>query len=270
MRAIRLSRNFGQQIAITAGLAHAQGRFVVVMDCDLQDPPETIPELWRSACAGNDIVFASRVGGDPKRRRFLNRLYFHVMAAATGYRIDPGQGSFSMISRKAVDAFLQFSEKERHYLFILRWLGFTTSSITYERHDRTIGQSSYTFASLIKHSIQGFFFQSTAPLLWIMWTGLVCAGFSMLSGLFFLVNALRGTPPEGFTALIVVQLLIGGLLLTGIGTVGLYIARIFDSVKRRPLYAVDLILGEGHEGAAATTRVAEPIAAPLEPRRTGP
>ena len=239
VRAFRLSRNYGQQIAITAGLAESRGAFVVVMDCDLQDPPEFIPQLWATAQAGHDIVYASRRGGDAAGRRLGNRIYFGMMHVFAGYKVDPGQGSFSMLSRQVVDAFLRFTERERHYLYILRILGFDHTTIIYDRDERPIGKSSYTLHMLIDHAIQGFFFQSTVPLQWILWLGLWSAGLSLAAGLFFLVNSLLGNPPEGFTALMVVQLLIGGLVLTCVGTTGLYIGRVFESVKGRPLYLID-------------------------------
>ncbi len=238
-RIVRMSRNYGQQIAITAGLAECRGDYAIVMDCDLQDPPEVIPQLWNSARDGYDIVYASRRRGDQQTRKFVNRVYFRLMKAVTGYDADPSQGAFSLISRQVIEAYLQFGERERHYLFILRWLGFDSTSINYERHERTVGKSSYTFSTLVKHALQGFFFHSTVPLIWMLWFGLICATVSLALGVFFVINALLGKPPEGFTTLVVIQLLIGGVVLTCIGTVGLYIARIFESTKGRPLYLID-------------------------------
>jgi polyisoprenyl-phosphate glycosyltransferase len=239
VKVIRMSRNYGQQIAITAGLAECRGAFAVVMDCDLQDPPEFIPELFRAAQSGYDIVYASRRAGDPMARKLGNRLYFRLMDAVAGYKVDPGQGSFTLISRQVIDAYLSFGERERHYLFILRWLGFDSTTLVYDRHEREVGQSGYTLKSLVKHALEGFFFQSTAPLLWILWVGLASAGASIIFGLFFFVNGIFGRPPEGFTALIVMQLLIGGVVLTCLGGVGLYIARIFEAIKNRPLYLIN-------------------------------
>jgi polyisoprenyl-phosphate glycosyltransferase len=239
VRVVRMSRNFGQQIAIAAGLAECKGEYAVVIDCDLQDPPESIPDLWRQALLGYDIVYASRLGGDKASRKLGNRIYFWMMDKVAGYKVDPGQGSFSLISRQVIDAYLLFKEPERHYLFILRWLGFRSVTVHYKRSERMIGKSSYTFGDLLEHAIQGFFFQSTVPLQMTLWIGLITAIVSLLLGCYFVMIALLGTPPEGFTTLIVVQLLIGGVILTCLGAVGLYIARIFDYVRERPLYIVD-------------------------------
>lgn len=239
VRVIRMSRNFGQQIAITAGLAECNGDYAVIMDCDLQDPPEFIPNLLDAARKGFDIVYASRQMGDPAGRRLANRIYFWLMNKVAGSGADPSHGSFSLISRQVIDAYLRFKEHERHYLFILRWLGFDSVSLIYERHSRQIGKSSYTLRTLLKHSIRGFFFQSTAPLVWILWLGLACAAFSAGLGIFFIVMAFVGNPPEGFTALMTANLIMGSIILTCIGGIGLYIARIFDTVKGRPLYLID-------------------------------
>lgn len=239
VRLVRLSRNYGQQIAMTAGLSECRGDFAILMDCDLQDPPEFIPEMWQAAQKGFGIVYAKRYMGDPAARRIANRLYFWLMNKVVDYKVDPGLGAFSLISRQVIDAFLTFGERERHYLFILSWLGFDSVTLTYERHARTIGSSSYSLRTLIQHSIQGFFFQSTLPLLLILWLGVLGATASLGLGLFFLANAAFGQPPQGFTALMVVNLGIGGIVLICIGAVGMYIARIFEMVKNRPLYVVD-------------------------------
>lgn len=239
VKIVRMSRNFGQQIAITAGLAECSGQYAVVMDCDLQDPPEFIPSLWNAAQKGFDIVYASRHLGDPASRRAANRLYFWLMQRFAGYKVDPGQGSFSLVSRQVIDAYLRFGEPERHYLFILRWLGFDSVSLTYQRNAREVGESSYTLKTLLSHSLQGFFFQSTAPLLWILWLGLVAATVSVALGIFFIINSIFGSPPEGFTALMTVTLMMGSLLLVCIGGLGLYVSRIFNAVKGRPLYLID-------------------------------
>jgi dolichol-phosphate mannosyltransferase len=239
VRPIRLSRNYGQQIAITAGLAQCRGERAVVMDCDLQDPPEFIPELWAAAEEGYHIVYASRAHGDPKRRKMLNRIYFAGLRYISGYDVDPGQGSFSLISRRVIDAFLTFSERERHYLFILRLVGFQSKAIPYARQERFAGESSYTLRKLLKHAAQGFFFQSTALLTIILWIGLFCAAASVVAGGYFIAHAFTTEPPPGWTALIVVQLLLSGVILTCLGFVGLYIARIFENSKGRPLYFVD-------------------------------
>jgi glycosyltransferase involved in cell wall biosynthesis len=145
VRGVRLSRNFGQQIAISAGLSLAKGEFAVVMDCDLQDPPEKIPEMWRKLQEGYDMVLARRAERSHSAfRRLGSKVYFAILSRLNEERLDGSYGSFSLLSRKVIEAFLTFGERERHYLFILRWLGFKTGTIEYEHQERLTGKSAYT------------------------------------------------------------------------------------------------------------------------------
>lgn len=250
VRPFRMSRNYGQQIAITAGLAKCRGDYAVVMDCDLQDPPELIPTLWKVARGGIPIVYAKRVGGDHYFRKLGNRLYFALMYYVAGYNVDPAQGSFSLISRPVIDAYLRFNERERHYLFILRWLGFRSSNVEFERSERASGQSSYSLVQLLKHASQGFFFLSTVFLSWILWLGLFVSAASVVLAGVFIWRALDGNPPEGWTALAVIQLLSSGMILLALGAVGLYVGRTFENSKNRPLYVFESdgpVLDQGQE-----------------------
>src|SRR5215212_8738335 len=148
--AIRLSRNFGQHAAITAGLTEARGDWVVILDCDLQDPPEDIPRLYAKALDGYDIVFGRRKEKPTTWwRRQTARMYFRGLSVFSGASIDGQYGTFSLISRPVVDAFLRFKDKDRHYLFILYWLGFRTTSVDYEPAPRLAGESSYSLRTLI-------------------------------------------------------------------------------------------------------------------------
>jgi dolichol-phosphate mannosyltransferase len=246
VKAFRLSRNFGQHAAITAGLAQSKGRWVVVMDCDLQDPPELIGELYRAAQAGNDVVLARR---KRKRhsffRRVAARLYFRLMKLLAKARLDGEFGSFSLISRKVVDALLRFQDQDRHYLFILNWLGFNTTAIEYEHAARHSGESSYTLRHLIRHALDGMFFQTTVLLRWIVYVGfwVSCAGF--LLALYYVYMYLAHSIFPGFTSLAVLILLIGGFIIMSTGVAGLYIGKVFEQVKGRPLYVIDKSIVDG-------------------------
>jgi glycosyltransferase involved in cell wall biosynthesis len=240
IKAYRLSRNFGQHAAITAGLAQCTGRWAVVMDCDLQDPPEHIPELYRKALEGHDVVLARR---KQKRHSLFRRaaagLYFRLMNALSTARLDGEFGSFSIISRKVIDAFLSFEDEDRHYLFILNWLGFRTGTIEYDHAARHSGTSSYTLGHLVKHAIDGMFFQTTVLLRWIVYVGfwVSCAGF-VLAAYYVYMYVVHAIYP-GFTSLAVLILLIGGFIIMSTGVAGLYIGKVFDQVKGRPLYVID-------------------------------
>lgn len=243
VRGVRLSRNYGQHLAITAGLEVAQGDLVAVMDCDLQDPPELLPDLYAKLREGYDFVLARRVSRSHSRMRILAaRAYFKVLGVLTGHPIDGSYGSYCLLTRRVVDAFLRFTERERHLLFILRWLGFAAGSIDYEHADRAAGASSYNLSKLIRHAIQGMFFETTLLLRWVVVGGLSFVVMGTLLALFFIYQALVRNPPAGWTSLAVLLLLATGLITSCIGVTGLYIARIFEQIKGRPLYVIDAVV----------------------------
>lgn len=242
VKGIRLSRNFGQHVAISAGLAAASGDYAVVMDCDLQDPPEKIPELFAKLEEGYDLVLARRVKRSHSvSRRLAARLYFQLMGWLTKESFDRSYGSFSLLSRKVVDNFLKFSERERLYNFILRWLGFRMGTIDYEHQPRTIGRSAYSFGSLVGLAIDGIFFQTTVILRWIVTLGLVFAASGVTLAVFFVLRYFIRDVPPGWTSLIVVILVSTGMILFSLGIIGLYVGKIFNQTKGRPLYVVDAV-----------------------------
>lgn len=243
VKGVRLSRNFGQHIAITAGLAAAKGDYAVVMDCDLQDPPERIPDLYGKIKEGFDLVLAKRVTRTHSVGRVVgSKAYFFFMRRLSKGNFDSSFGTFSILSRKVINEFLRFGEKERHYLFVLRWLGFNVGVIEYDHSERFAGKSSYSLPRLIKHAFEGLFFQSTDLLKWIVTAGLTFSAAGIFSSLYVVMSYLiRGSSP-GWTSLIVLMLTCTGAILVSLGAVGLYIAKIFDQVKARPLYSVDVVM----------------------------
>lgn len=239
VKAYRLSRNFGQHAAITAGLAHCSGNWAVVMDCDLQDPPEKIPLLYQKAIEGFDVVLARR---KEKRHSLFRRgtawLYFKLINVFNR-TLDGEFGSFSIISRKVIDAFLQFQDRERHYLFILQWVGFRTVSIEYEHGTRHSGSSSYDLRRLIAHAFDGIFFQTTILLRWIVYLGFLVSCVGFLLAIYYVYMYLAHAIAPGFTSLAVLILVIGGFIIMSTGITGLYIGKVFNQVKGRPLYVID-------------------------------
>lgn len=243
VKGLRLSRNYGQQIAITAGLAAAKGDYAVVMDCDLQDSPSLIPELYAKLQEGGyDLVLAKRVERNHSGFRLLAaKLYFGLLSKLANEPIDGSYGAFSILSRKVIDSFLLFEEKERHYLFILRWLGFNIGSIDVVHQERHSGRSSYTLDGLIRLALDGVLFQATVMLRWIVSLGFLFA-FSGIAGAgYFIWQHLYRTSLPGWTSLIVLILVSTGVLLISLGIIGLYVGRIFDQAKQRPLYVVDTV-----------------------------
>jgi len=242
VKGVRLSRNFGQHPAITAALQHAQGEFVVIMDCDLQDDPAYIPDLYRKCQEGFDIVFARR-----RVRRFgwwKNKtagLYYTIFRWLAGVEYDPNIGSYSMISRNVVDAFLQFGAYRRGYVIVLHWPGFSRSYVDVEHRERADGRSSYSAWRLLAHALTITLTYSEKPLHLSIYMGGVLSLLSfMLSGWlvvrYYTSNV--GQLALGWTSLIISHLFLSGLMLISLGVVGLYIGRVFEQVKRRPIFVV--------------------------------
>lgn len=251
VRAIRLSRNFGQHNAITAGLAASEGRWTVVMDCDLQDPPEEIPRLYEAAGHGGcDLVLARRLTrSNPRLRVLLGRLYFKLLNTVMGTKIDRSFGTFSILSRKVVQAYLALGERDRHYLFVLQWLGFEQGTIQFQQATRTSGSSSYTLVGLIRHAVRGVFFQTTNVLLYIVYFGFLLAAGGLLLAMYDVIASAVAHPPPGYTSVMVVTILIGGFIIVSTGVTGMYIGRVFEQVKGRPLYVIDEVVQKQHSTA---------------------
>jgi glycosyltransferase involved in cell wall biosynthesis len=257
--AVRLSRNFGQQIAISAGITKARGKAIVVMDCDLQDPPEFIPTLLKEFRSGSEIVLAHRESAyQSSLRRSANRFYFWMLELLSGTKIDGKFGSFSLISRKVADAYSRFVEIDRHYLFIIFWLGFDVRVVPYKRESRTESSSAYSYRDLLRLAISGIFFQTTRLMRWVVQLGFVIALVGVLYGLYLSLGVLlfQRQPPQGWTSVIVLMLFMSGVIIVSIGIVGLYVARIFEQTKLRPLFVIDEEL-RADVIAPATTRQAE-------------
>jgi len=248
VKAFRLSRNFGQHAAITAGLSHAQGKWTVVMDCDLQDPPEDIPRLYKKALEGFDIVLMKRKNKKLSIfRKLTANLYFKLINSFTTERLNGVYGSFSILNEKVRHSYLRLNDVNRHYLFILRWLGYKTTDLEYEHGQRFAGQSSYSLKSLLTHGFDGIFFQTTVLLHWIVYLGFVISLLGWISAFYFIYLYLFRAVPPGWTSLAVLLLIIGGFIIISTGITGLYIGKIFDQVKKRPLFVLDKSIDRGIE-----------------------
>lgn len=250
--ALRLSRNFGQHAAITAGLAKASGRWVVVMDCDLQDPPEQIPRLYAKAREGYDVVFARRLRRRQSLfRRVTGHAYFRLRNALVKSDMDPNMSNLSILSRKVVDAFLTLSDRNRQYLLIVDWLGFRHATIDVDQNARPAGRSAYSLGALGRVAIDGLFFDSTVLLRWIVYTGFALASVGALLAGAILYFKLTSDPLPGWTSVSVLVLIMGGFIILTTGVTGLYIGKIFDQVKGRPLYVIDTVVVAGVERGVA-------------------
>ena len=239
VRAIRLSRNFGQQHAISAGLAECQGRAAVVLDCDLQEPPEVITRLYEKFQEGHQVVLARRLA---KQHHPLKRVtswaYSRIMRMLSGQAISSDLGTLSLLGRPVVNQFKTFKDVNRHYLLIVMWLGFDPVTIDYEHQARAVGQSSYNLSRLIRLGMQGLFFQTTRWLEAVVLMGVLISVFGLGVGCWAFWAALNGNPSPGWASTVVLTCLLGGAIIFIQGVVGLYVGQIFDQVKGRPLYVV--------------------------------
>jgi dolichol-phosphate mannosyltransferase len=239
VRAFRLSRNFGQDAAITAGLAQAEGDWAVVMDCDLQEAPEDIPRLWAAAGEGYDVVRTTRRGWRHSAfRRWTSRTYRRLTMETD---VRPDYSNLSLLSRRVIDAFLRLHDRDREYMIALDWLGFDSTAIEIEHHERHAGRSGYTMRRLFRVAIDGMFFRSTVLLRLVVLLGfvvaligVVVAGFEVAD---YFIEAQKRVP--GYTSLAVLLLVLAGFIIVSVGVVGLYVGRIFEQVKDRPLFLID-------------------------------
>jgi dolichol-phosphate mannosyltransferase len=261
-RAFRLSRNFGQDAAITAGLSQARGEWAVVMDCDLQEAPEDIPRLWAAAAEGYAIVRTTRRGWRHSRvRRWTSRTYRRLTLETD---VRPDYSNLSLLARPVIDAFLRLNDRDREFMIVLDWLGFDSTSIDIEHHDRHAGRSGYTLSRLIRVALDGMFFRSTVLLRLVVLLGFLVAGAGVLLAGFevvdYFVEPSRSVP--GYTSLAVLLLVLAGFIIVSVGVVGLYVGRIFEQVKDRPLF---LIEAETDSARHASPAPPVEIAASLNP-----
>lgn len=240
VRAVRLSRNFGQSAAITAGIARASGDVVILMDCDLQDSPEDVPQLLTKALEGYDVVFSRRAArSQPVLRRVAARAYFRIRNRLLGLDIDPDLGSLMLMRRAVADAFLTIRDRDRHHALLLHWLGFRRAYVDLPHNPRHAGRSSYTLRKLLASAVDGMFFQTSVLLRWIVYLGFTVVGMGAASMVFLVAFYFLVQPAPGWTSLVVLLLFIGGFIILSLGISALYIGKVFEQVKDRPLFIVD-------------------------------
>lgn len=245
VKGIHLSRNFGQHHAITAGLDYAGGDWVVVMDCDLQDQPEEIPKLYRKAQEGYDVVFGRRAERqDHTLKKWSSKLFYKIHDYFTETTSDTTIANFSISSRTVIENFRSLREQNRSFPFFVQWMGFRSASMNIEHAERFAGKSSYNFGKLFNLAIDGVVSQSNKPLRLSIKFGFLISFASLLYGLYLVYRYLFlfHTVP-GWTSVMVSIFFIGGLIFANLGILGLYIGKVFDEVKQRPLYIVQDAVG---------------------------
>jgi glycosyltransferase involved in cell wall biosynthesis len=269
-KAIRLTRNFGHQLAVTAGLDHAAGDAVVVMDADLQDPPELVFDLverWRD---GYEVVYAVRAQrpSDPFARRLLIKGFYRLFRRLTDVDMPVDAGDFRLVDRKALDAFRSMRENNRYVRGMFGWVGFRQIGVEYQRPARFAGRSKYPLRKLIKLAADGIMSFSNAPLRAALALGFVVSAISFLLGLTAIALRLANVHNvPGWASIVVVVLFLGGVQLTVMGMMGHYVARIYEEVKGRPLYLVREARGFAPEETAPHSLGESVGLARPEPRR---
>ncbi|WP_181348030.1 glycosyltransferase family 2 protein [Thalassobacillus sp. CUG 92003] len=240
VKGIDLARNFGQHYAITAGLDHTSGDWVVVMDCDLQDRPEEIATLFNIAQQGYEVVFAKRVFRQDKlNKRLLSKLFYRVYDYFTGTSSDHTVANFSMAEKKVIEGFRQMKEQNRLYPLFLQWMGYKTASIAVEHNGRSEGVSSYNLKKLVTLATDTIIAQSNKPLRLSIQFGFFISLGSFLYGLYLFTRYFfMDYHVEGWTSVMVSMYFIAGLMFFNFGILGLYIGKVFDEAKARPLYLI--------------------------------
>jgi polyisoprenyl-phosphate glycosyltransferase len=242
LRLLRLSRNFGHQIAITAGLDVARGDPVVVMDGDLQDPPELIPSLLEKWREGYDVVYAVRIErpGESWFKRVTAAAFYRVFRWLAQVDLPKEAGDFRLYSRRAADALRNMPERARFIRGMSTWIGFRQIGIDYQREPRFAGETKYPFRKMAKFSADAIFSFSTTPLRLMSGFGFLVVVFCIAYLMYILYEKVfTNDTIQGFTSVVVLVALLGGVQLFSLGIVGQYIARIFEEAKRRPLYILE-------------------------------
>ena len=242
---VHFSRNFGKEAAIMAGLALACGDAVAVMDCDLQHPPEKAVEMYRLWQQGYQVVEGVKTsrGKESFLHTFAARSFYSIISRATG--IDMSRASdFKLLDRRAVDTLLAMREKNAFFRALSSWIGFSTAQVEFEVQPRLEGESKWSVRSLVRYALTNIASFSTAPLQLVTLLGVVVFTCSVVLGVWSLWQKATGQALEGFTTVILLQLLIGSILMICLGIIGYYIAKIYEEIKDRPRYIISEDCGE--------------------------
>lgn len=258
VRVLQLARNFGHQIAVTAGIDHALGDAVVLIDADLQDPPEVIPQMLRLWAEGNQVVYGVRArrAGESAFKRWTAAGFYRLISKMSDVPIPLDTGDFRLMDRCVVDVLRQMPERHRFVRGMVSWVGFRQAPLVYDRQARFAGESKYPLRKMLRFALDGVTSFSTVPLRWATWCGLGASGIAMLGVIYAIADRLltKSWVP-GWAALFVAVLFVGGVQLLSLGAIGEYVGRIYGETKARPLYVVARQLGfAAIDTVAAPTR----------------
>jgi len=249
VRLVKLSRNFGKEAAMTAGLEHARGDAVIVLDADLQDPPEQIPamvECWQS---GAEVVLMQRRSraGETVLKRWSAHFFYRLLNRTSRTNIPVDTGDFRLMSRKAVNALLELKERNRYMKGLFAWVGMPTRIIQYDREPRVAGETKWDYPGLVGLALEGLTSFSVSPLRWAILIGLIAASMGAVFGLWIVVKAIMlGDATSGYPSLVAIISFLGGIQLMSVGIVGEYVGKTYIESKQRPIYLTEEVF-EGRE-----------------------
>ncbi len=240
LRVVHLSRNFGHQAALTAGLEHARGDAVAMLDADLQDPPELLVEMLELWEQGSDVVYAVRQEreGETAFKLATARWFYKLFDKLAQVELEPNSGDFRLLDRRALDALLSMGERSRFLRGMTVWVGFTQTAISYKRDARYAGETKYPVRKMLRFSLDAIASFSHLPLQLATYLGFLFSGIAFLAIPVVVVLRIWGSYLPGFGSITIAILMLGGIQLIAIGVIGEYVGRVYDEVKRRPLYIV--------------------------------
>lgn len=250
---INLSRNFGKEIAMIAGLDHVKGDATVIIDADLQDPPELIPKMITYWEEGYDDVYAKRRSRDGETwlKKKTSKLYYQTLQKVTHIPIQEDTGDFRLLDRRVVEALKEFRESQRNTKALFSWVGFKKKEIMYDRDPRAAGETKWNYFKLVNLALDGITSFTTSPLRMASILGVIVSFAAFIYILYLVIRPLFGVPTgDGYSSMMAVVLFLGGVQLLSLGIIGEYIGRIFNESKNRPLYFIE----EYHEAAYKKTR----------------
>lgn len=262
-RFLKLSRNFGHQVAISTGMDHARGEAVIVMDADLQDPPEVVLDMVAKWKEGFEIVYAERLSreGESRFKLATADLFYRLIGRLSDIEIPRNVGDFRLVDRKALDVFLAMPERDRFVRGMFAWVGFRQAVVQFHRPARAAGETKYSLTKMLRLAMNGVVSFSDAPLRLALWAGALVSGLAILYGLWVIVMWMANANFErGWSSIVVLTAFLGGANMLMTGIMGVYVGRIYSEVKRRPLYVVSRAVGFEAEAAATSGDTARPLA----------
>lgn len=239
VRGIRFSRNFGKEAAIIAGLTEAKGDCCVVIDCDLQHPPEKIVEMYHLWEEGYEVIEGYKInrGKEGVIHKFSAKIFYSIICSVTGFDM-ANSSDFKLLDRKAVNVLINLREKNAFFRALSSWVGFKSTMVSFEVKNRTAGESKWSTVSLIKYAVRNITSFSTFPMQIVTFLGIIMMIISVVLGVVSIWQKITGVALGGFTTIIILQLFSSSIIMLSVGIIGYYISRIFEEVKNRPLYII--------------------------------